>query len=210
MRTTFITSAPHPGAFPIPQGPEVAFVGRSNVGKSSLLNRVAGARIARTSKTPGRTQAVNFFEIAGGGRRLWLADLPGYGYAKAPPELQKEWYGLIEAYLEQRPSLRAVLVLIDLRRGAEKEDVEVFQWLRGLAEEWRVLVVGTKADKLPKAKRKPALATIGRAFGIGPEDCRLVSSQDGIGIDALREELWGLSEPVGEVRQESLDGPSPG
>lgn len=200
MRTRFITTAPHPEAFPDLGLPEIAFVGRSNVGKSSLLNRLAGAKIARTSKTPGRTQAVNFFEVAGADFAYVLADLPGFGYAKAPKSERRKWYGLIEAYLAERVGLSAVLQLFDLRRAVDPEDADVFRWLLEHAAGRQVMVVGTKADKFPKAKRKPALHAICQALGVPKEAALLSSSTAGLGIEALRTELAQMS-----VRQKSLD-----
>lgn len=193
MRTRFITSAPHSQAFPDSDLPEVAFVGRSNVGKSSLLNKVAGAKIARTSKTPGRTQAVNFFEVSGKGFSFVLADLPGYGYAKAGRAARRAWYEVIEAYLESRTQLKAVLLLIDIRRGVQPDDEEVYGWLGGEVGQNRdLLILGTKADKLSKAKRKPVLHGIAADLGADRSSTMLCSSLLGIGVEELRERLIEL------------------
>lgn len=201
MHTEFITSAANAKGFPDLALPEFAFVGRSNVGKSSLLNKLAGANIARTSKTPGRTQLVNFFKISGADFAFVLADLPGYGFARAPRPVRRAWYELLEVYLSEREPLRAVLQLIDLRRDVEDEDVNVHEWLTGekqtdeeggLGRE--VLVVGTKADKLSKAHRKPKLKDLGLTLGMTREQMMLCSSLQGLGIATLRDRLIELAK----------------
>jgi GTP-binding protein len=214
MHTEFITSAADRGGFPSTDLPEFAFVGRSNVGKSSLLNKLAGARIARTSKTPGRTQLVNFFKVSGGDFSFVLADLPGYGFARAPRPVRRAWYDLLEVYLSQREPLRAVLQLVDLRRDIEDEDVQVHQWLTkstrtdeeddlaGLGR--RVLIVGTKADKLSKAHRKPKLKKYGETLGMSPDQLLLCSSLNGLGIDLLRSRIKSLARSR-EDKARSLD-----
>jgi GTP-binding protein len=195
MRTRFITASAQPGSYPEVGGlPEVAFVGRSNVGKSSLLNALVQARIARISRTPGRTQAINFFEVDDGRRRFALADLPGYGFAKVPRAIQANWEPLIEGYLAGRAQLRAVLLLVDLRREPEADDHAVFAWLaETLARrDVRLEVVGTKVDKLPKAQQKPALARTAAALGIERDRLFRTSASSLDGIDALRAHLFEL------------------
>ena len=125
VHTKFLLSAVAPEHFPAPELPEVAFLGRSNVGKSSLINSLVGAKVAKTSNTPGRTQAINFFEIRWQGRpkpELVFADLPGYGYAKLSKSEKSTWGKMLEDYLRTRVTLRAVMVLVDLRRGVEDDD----------------------------------------------------------------------------------------
>lgn len=181
----FIISAAKPDGFPAPSVPEIAFAGRSNVGKSSLINALTGHdSLARTSNTPGRTRLVNWFEVLPPkGKLLAFVDLPGYGYAKVPKQMRAEWRPLIEAYLGDRSVLRAVVVLIDARRGAEVEERELIEWL--LANEVPVIPVLTKVDKLSKSKRKPAGAALVRELGL-PGQPVLFSAQSGEGLA----ELW--------------------
>jgi GTP-binding protein len=154
----FIKSAAKPKDYPPPGLPEVAFVGRSNVGKSSLINVLAGRKgLVRTSSTPGRTQLINFFDING---ILTLVDLPGYGYAKAPPELRKQWGPMIEAYLSSRESLKAVVLILDIRREPSDGDLQMLRWL----EMYNIppIIVLTKCDKLSKneiAKQSTIIAS---------------------------------------------------
>ncbi len=158
FQADFIKSAAKPKDYPPPGLPEVAFVGRSNVGKSSLINVLAGRKgLVRTSSTPGRTQLINFFDING---ILTLVDLPGYGYAKAPPDLRKQWGPMIESYLSLRESLKAVVLILDVRRVPSDGDLQMLRWL----EMYNIppLLVLTKCDKLSKneqARQKVIIAT---------------------------------------------------
>ncbi len=191
MRARYITSVAQAGAFPDLGLPEVAFLGRSNVGKSSLLNALAEAKIARISRTPGRTQMINFFELYDGQRTFALADLPGYGFARAPRAVQERWEPLIEGYLRTRTTLSAALLLVDLRREPEADDLLVFRWLEGAlaGRPVRLEVVGTKVDRLGKAQQKPAGARVAEAFGIGRDRVFRTSAEDRMGIEALRAHL---------------------
>jgi GTP-binding protein len=146
--------------------PEVAFAGRSNVGKSSLINSLLGEKIAKTSSTPGRTRAINFFEVRphGQGRAEWMfVDLPGYGYAKLPVDVTAQWPSFIEPYLQKREALALSLVLIDLNIPPQASDQKMVEWLRELQRPY--LLVGTKADKLSGNKLKAALGSMSEAFG---------------------------------------------
>ena len=174
---------------PPPALAEIAFAGRSNVGKSSLLNTLVERKhLVRTGSTPGTTRQLNLFHVkAADGLELVLVDLPGYGFAKRGKKERAQWGSLIEGYLSTRVTLRAVVLLVDIRRGAETEEKELVAYVESTSGAARpkvpVIVVATKADKIPRAQRRPALAKIAADLG-----CRVVgfSSVTGEG----REELW--------------------
>ena len=191
MRTTFITSGPRYDLLPDLGLPEVAFVGRSNVGKSSLLNALVDARIARTSSTPGRTQHINLFQVHARFGDFALADLPGYGFAKAPKNVRTQWGPMVEGYLGNRTALCAVLFLIDARRGIQADDQELFNDVYPTLRERRVMspVLVTKIDKLPKAQRKPALHTVAKALQLPREMVLATSASERIGLDVLKQRL---------------------
>jgi GTP-binding protein len=178
----FVKSATRPANYP-PEGlPEVAFAGRSNVGKSSLINVLVQRRaLVRTSATPGRTQLVNFFDINGD---FTLVDLPGYGFAKVPLAVKKEWGPMVRTYLQGRLSLRAVVLLFDLRRVPRAEDLQMLDWL----EEFDIptIPVITKADKVGKSQRARHIGPILEATGLPRDAFTLFSSVTREG----REEIW--------------------
>lgn len=177
-----------PPAYPL----EVAFAGRSNVGKSSLLNAVTGRRdIARTSNTPGRTRELNYFELAEG--RIALVDMPGYGYARATKTLVKAWQSIIMGYLAGRPNLRRVFVLIDSRHGIKGIDIETMNQLDEAAVSYQIVL--TKSDKLKQAERDKVLEATTAAIAKRPAafpDVIITSSEKGWGIPELRAEIVGL------------------
>jgi GTP-binding protein len=178
----FITSAAKPADFPPPSLPEVAVVGRSNVGKSSLINALVGQDgLARTSRTPGRTRLVNWFEI-GTTPPFFLVDLPGYGYAQVDQATRESWRPLIETYLADRPTLVGVLLLIDIRRNAEEEELDFVPWLA--QRDKPILVALTKADKLPKNKRTLEIMRAKKLLGLR-KDPIAVSTLSADGIDPL-------------------------
>ncbi len=185
MRVTsadFLKSAAEPGGYPPEELPEAAFIGRSNVGKSSLINVLTGRKaLARTSSTPGRTQLLNFFKI---NDRLLMVDLPGFGYAKAPEAVRRAWRPMIESYLDTRRVLKVVVCLFDIRRDPEREEMGVIERCagRGVA----CLPVLTKADKLSGNKRSSRRASAAKRFGMSPGDLLLFSSLTGEG----KRELW--------------------
>jgi GTP-binding protein len=149
VHAKFLTSAADVKQFPPASTPEVAFVGRSNVGKSSVLNSLVGEKIARTSSTPGRTRTINFFEIRRQGQPrpdVIFADLPGYGYAKVPRELMAEWPTFIEPYLIARERLKLCVVLVDSNIAPQTNDKQMIEWLRQCGRPF--LVVATKADRV--------------------------------------------------------------
>ena len=156
----FLTSATGAPGFPPPLLPEVAFVGRSNVGKSSLLNRLAGRRLAHVSRTPGRTRMVNFFEI---GKSHRLVDLPGYGFARVPDAMRAGWEAMVLAYLEGRESLVLSLLLVDPRRDPMEKDRQAFRLL--LASGRPAAVVATKSDKLKRSAVAVRLRILREAYG---------------------------------------------
>ncbi len=161
LSVEFVTSAAQPSDFPKRDLPEVAVVGRSNVGKSSLLNRLTGAkRMAFVSKTPGRTQLVNFFRL---GDEMMIVDLPGYGFAKVPASVRQHWEKLVTAYLFEREAPLLALLLVDVRREPMKSDIQVRDLL--VQGEVAHAVVATKADKLSKSRVRQQRAKLERIYG---------------------------------------------
>jgi GTP-binding protein len=187
VHARFLTSAAKPQDFPPEAGPELAFAGRSNVGKSSAINALAGRkRLAFFSKTPGRTQTINFYDL---GDRARLADLPGYGYATAPKSLRASWDGLIGGYLTGRPSLRAVVLLMDARHPLTANDRQFLEWLRPVQAARLVLL--SKADKLTRAERARTLAATRAALDAAAmtSEVMLFSSMSGEGVEQARATL---------------------
>ncbi|MDD9876747.1 MAG: ribosome biogenesis GTP-binding protein YihA/YsxC [Magnetovibrio sp.] len=172
--------------------PEIAFAGRSNVGKSSLINALTGHKaLARTSNTPGRTQQINFFDLGG---RLMLADLPGYGYARAPKAQVKQWTGLVEAYLAGRANLRRTLVLVDSRHGLKDNDRSVMMMLDKAAQPYQVVL--TKVDKIKAGALEDLIARAGAELAKHPAAHPVIaptSSEKGTGIPELRAALAQLA-----------------
>ena len=152
----FVTSSARPEQFPSDGLPEIAFLGRSNVGKSSLINALVGRKgLAFTSNTPGRTQTINFYRVKGS---MYFVDLPGYGYARVPQELTSQWRDLIEGYLLTRKTLDLSLLILDARRGWMERDLQLKQWLE--THNRRYLVIATKTDKLNQAEQGRNLTLI--------------------------------------------------
>ena len=189
----FLISASQIEGLPQDELPEVAFVGRSNVGKSSALNILANRRrLAFVSKTPGRTQLINFFSLGEGAR---LVDLPGYGYAKVPHGLKDEWGRLVASYLQTRRSLLGVVSLMDARRPLMPLDVQLLGWLAPLQEiqQRRLLLLLTKSDKLTKSEQgRTLIATRKELEKLGIRgECMLFSSQTRQGVEETRELIDG-------------------
>ncbi len=178
---TFVRSATE--VRDLPDSPaEVAFVGRSNVGKSSLINALANRRqLARVSNTPGRTQLINVFAVPGGGT---LVDLPGYGYAAVPGRIKQGWQKMIEGYLLERESLVMVFVLVDGEIGPTKLDQQMLDWLR--ENDIPHTVVATKGDKVKSSKRTTRKRELAHACQLEPGDVVWVSTHNGANIDTLR------------------------
>lgn len=178
---TFLLSAWQPHQFPTDQGSEVAFAGRSNAGKSSALNAIVGRKdIARTSKTPGRTQLINFFALDDTRR---LADLPGYGYAKVPEQMRKHWRELLTRYVEARESLAGLVIVMDARRPLTDFDQQMLGWTQ--ANGLRTHLLLTKADKLSRGEAGMTLRKVRGAVG-ADVSAQLFSAVDKTGVDDAR------------------------
>src|SRR5512146_833776 len=200
VHTKFLTSAAEARQFPPAVLPEIAFLGRSNVGKSSLINSLLGEKVAKTSSTPGRTRTINFFEIRFAGRPrpdLIFADLPGYGYAKLPRETTAEWPKFIEPYLQHRAALSLAIVLVDTNIPAQQSDQQMIEWLQ--ANQRRYLVVGTKADRVSGNALRNALRKMREEFQL--ERILPYSARTGDGKD----ELWRELRAVAGFTQETAD-----
>lgn len=186
-RIEFLKSAPTLLFLPDPDFPEIAFAGRSNVGKSSLLNALTGRKsIARASVTPGRTQELNFFEV-GDPTKLRLVDMPGYGFAKAPPEVAKKWQRLVRDYLRGRVVLKRVLLLIDSRHGIKPPDLEMMTMLDESAVVYRLVL--TKADKIKPSELDKVLAETlveARKHSAAYPELLVTSAETKAGIAELR------------------------
>ncbi len=181
----FMTGAVSCRQYPEPEWSELAFVGRSNVGKSSLINSLLNRKkLVKTSQTPGKTQEINFFKVNGD---FIFADLPGYGFAKVPPAVQKRWKKMIEEYLLNRETLLAVVFIIDMRRNPSPLDLDLKNWLEACDVDY--ILVGTKADKLSQAELKKQGRKLNDAYFEGEEGELLIySSKNGRG----RKELWSV------------------
>ena len=177
--------------------PQVAFSGRSNVGKSSLINQLLGRTrtpIARVSQTPGKTQEINFFRVQSDVGEFTLVDLPGYGYARAPGELRERWGRLISGFLESSEELRGVVQLVDIRHGPTDDDFGAINHLAGLG--LPVLLVLTKADKLRPLRRKESIGKIVAQLEVDESQVIPFSVLSGLGVEELRESVGGLISPA--------------
>ncbi len=184
-KARFLLSAVDPSQFPRHRLPEVALVGRSNVGKSSLINALAGQRLARAAARPGRTRTLNFYEFDG---RLCLVDLPGYGYAEAPQAERARWEAMIQGYLTGRENLRGAVLVLDARHAPTESDLLAATYLseQGLS----LLAVATKADKLGRSEQLRRQAEMARAMG---QPVLLFSARTGEGRDSLVRALLALA-----------------
>ncbi len=178
----FLKSVYKLSQLPLPEYPEIAFAGRSNVGKSSLLNRLFNRKkMVKVSSVPGKTQSLNFFQAD---QTFYLVDLPGYGFAKVPKKMQAEWRHLVTSYLETRESLRCVVVIIDIRHSLKTLDLELISWLQ--SNNIAALPVYTKLDKLSGNERRKMPAMLDAGLNITPADRILFSARTGEGRDELR------------------------
>jgi len=180
-RASFLTSAVKPEQFPPPELPEIAFAGRSNVGKSTMINKLVGRKkFARISRTPGRTQTINFYEING---EFYLVDLPGYGFARVPASIRAGWRPMVESYLSAERRLCAVVLILDLRRDPQAEERNLLDWLDDRAI--LPIITATKADKLKRGRRIERAESIRRDLGL-PEPPLIFSGLTGEG----KAEIW--------------------
>jgi GTP-binding protein len=186
IKAEFMLSVTTPAQLPQEDLPEIAFAGRSNVGKSSLINRLLGkSGLARTSKTPGRTQALNYFRIhPETGGPFFLVDMPGYGFAKINLKMRAQWERQIEQYLRTRETLCGVVHLVDLRHPPQPLDLEMVAWLQHY--DLNFLIVGTKADKIAKTKVPEALLRVAETLNIDSVNTLAFSAETGLG----RDDLW--------------------
>ncbi len=192
----FLTTAVEEGGWPPADTPEIAFVGRSNVGKSSMINALTSRRkLVRVSNTPGRTRTINFFDVVlerGEARRtVRLADLPGYGYAKVSKTERLGWDQMITGYLQRRTALRGVVAIVDAEVGATDDDVRTLAYL--VSSGRRVLVAATKIDRLGKAHRKPQLATIAERLSVPRDTVLGFSATEKLGVPEVWESLWAAT-----------------
>ena len=189
LRMEFATSASKLEELPAPSVPEIAIVGRSNVGKSSLLNFIAGQKqLARVSSTPGRTQLMNVFNVERESFRI--IDLPGYGFAVSPRETQAHWAGAMRTFFEKRSSLVGILFLMDVRREVTDEDVNLVQWF--LSHDLNVLLILTKCDKLTKAQLGVIIRQRNEQLGLPPGMVVITSTIQKAGLPEVMSGLAGL------------------
>jgi GTP-binding protein len=191
--TQFLLSAMAAAQFPAPSVPEIAFLGRSNVGKSSLLNELVGEKAAKVSSTPGRTRAINFFALLDPSQRprLLFADLPGYGYAKISKSISAGWPEFIEPYLAIRSTLKLCVCLVDSNIPPQPSDLQLLDWLRAAGRDF--VVVATKIDRLSGNERTRSLAALKK--GLAFDQVLPVSAKTGYGI----KELWTRIETAGQT-----------
>ncbi len=189
----FLTTAVEPKGYPTSLAPEIAFVGRSNVGKSSMINALTGRKkLVRVSNTPGRTRTLNFFDVdverSGKPHLVRFCDLPGYGFAKVSKTERAEWQSMITAYLEKRRDLKVVVSIIDGEVGPTPDDFQTLDYLQNYR---RILVVATKMDRLAKAKRKPRLGALAEQLSLPREAVLPFSAVEKLGQDEVWDALLG-------------------
>ncbi|ANY72410.1 YihA family ribosome biogenesis GTP-binding protein [Paenibacillus ihbetae] len=197
-KAEFVISAVGPAQYPEDALPEIALAGRSNVGKSSLINRMISRKnLARTSATPGKTQQLNYYRV---NEDLYLVDFPGYGYAKVSKSQRAAFGEMVEKYLLSRDELKLVLLVVDMRHPPTKDDVSMYEWLQHYDRP--VCVVATKADKIPKTRRQKHVKIVKETLGFQPyHSFVMFSSELGLG----KEELWEIIESHIGYREENSE-----
>jgi len=189
MDISFLISAFRPNQYPPADRPEVAFAGRSNVGKSSLVNRLAGRKsLAKISSKPGKTRSLNYYRVNPDG--FYLVDLPGYGFAVGPVKEKATWQAMVEGYLTGRPSLKMIYVLVDAEIGPTKLDIQVVEWMSEMQLPYRI--VATKGDQVKPSRALTRRKELSGALGLHPNDIAWVSADKGTGIAELRMEVAGM------------------
>ncbi len=175
--------------YPADDKPEIAFAGKSNVGKSSLINSMVYRKaIARTSQSPGKTRTINFYDVE---NLLYLVDLPGYGYARAPKTEIAKWGKMIENYLLKREQLKAIIMLVDIRHEPGENDIMMYEWLKHYGH--NIIIAATKSDKLKRSQLQKHIAMLRRAFDLSKEDILIPFSSE---TKAGRDELWDIIEKI--------------
>lgn len=184
----FVTSAVKPSQYPVEDLPEIAFVGRSNVGKSSLINTLLNRkRLAKTSSTPGRTRLINFFVI---NETFSFVDLPGYGYAKVPVSVRKSWGPMIETYLLNRNTLKGVVLIMDMRRMPSQKELDIINWFNEFSIPY--VLIFTKIDKLSKTKQISQSLAISKVLGTDKNNLVLFSAKSRQGKDVIWQRIESL------------------
>lgn len=198
-KAEFIISAVGPAQYPDDALPEIALAGRSNVGKSSLINKMISRKnLARTSSTPGKTQHLNYYRI---NDELYFVDLPGYGYAKVSKTQRAAWGAMIEKYLMERETLKLVLLVVDLRHPPSKDDVSMYEWLQYY--DCPICVVATKADKIPRSRWQKHIKIVKETLEFKPRDMLVMfSSESGQG----KEELWEIIQSYTQQPSQEEEG----
>lgn len=182
--------------YPMDGKPEIAFAGKSNVGKSTLINAILGRRaLARTSSQPGKTRTINFYDV---NDRMYVVDLPGYGYAKAPKTEIIKWGQMIEEYLEKREELKAIILLIDIRHEPGKNDIMMYDWLKHYG--YDIIIAATKSDKINRSQIQKHLSVIRKTLKLQPEDVLIpFSGEKKTGV----QELWAEIERFLPAQEET-------
>ena len=194
-KSELVITAGFSSQFPEHEMPEIAFAGKSNVGKSSLLNAMLSRRaLARISSQPGKTQTINFYNVQD---TFMFVDLPGYGYAKVSKTDRERWGKLIEGYLQNRAALQKIILLIDIRHEVGKNDKMMYDWIKHYHNE--VVVVATKMDKIKRSQVQKHLAMIRKGLNLGPQDKLIGFSSE---TKQGKEELWQIIE---DIREEAMD-----